>query len=995
MADFIFLEPSCDIHLVLDPNFKRSGNALNKLKLTVFEGIWNIPQTNPPRISRDFTINPVAPGAIAVEFYPATQNLVQYDAHSGELTPQHAGEVFMQVAYPDAGATTPDRHHFVVARIQVHDTMNGWWFGNNSLSVFMDPVLAHSQPSIYALFDETASGEGILGDITGHGYIELTSNNVPVFDKITKYRDRIQGKQVGTGKLRGELNTPMLTQSQELDIAVVDFASTPVPLLKDVDVQFTKPRIVQHNVLFLAEGFLASEEGLFDALATSVATGLRDNARHSPYNHVGHGFNFWKVFKPSKERGITVSRELMATGENRGSAIPFSFKAEGSIPLQRLLEIAGFPRVKEGDHRKTAAVLRQAWKDPDSDASLAGYKDDNVKDPIIEEWKNSHSEGILQALDSFYGLRYGVRPGERLSITLPTPFLTSAAPTVNGVNPFVQRIHSWFRPDDGSSIIHEDWRRFAPELLYSGLIVNSKGRVQNRSHGNLILDHIFQFTVPPAAGVTGTDLNVGQLWHNNFAVSGTSETREVNSVGLVCIFVNDAYGGGAFFNNQTLLGVALDKKLQIASAIARPAPNVRRLDRQLDRDLPVNTTEPDPIKARKIKLPRIIDMAAHEFGHALVLGDEYEAEGGVGSDDADIWDNLSFYDQVSATPPTPLGQSPKIDADKVKWLSLHRIAKSDAIIKKAERVSPTQIKVTLAPGRVTRWTDGEELLLRMQKGDVEPRRRQLPIDPNFDILTLQVDGAPDATNNTIVLKGNALPISVDDFRAGSVLMIPKRFRADALVKDAQRLSDTEMKITLDAGKVSRWTNGERVFLHSGSSDEVLELFISAVPSQTDNTITLRTINFANTLPADLFRFRTGSLLSDNHDYKDNAEKLVGERAVIDHMKNTHNPLSTNFESSAANGCRPVLGNDATDVDKPPRIGGMKQLCKDYRLVGLYEGGDSHSCRVFRPTGGCKMRNQFQEGDEGEFCFVCKYLIVNRIDASLHEKLDAEYPKPKK
>jgi len=455
------------------------------------------------------------------------------------------------------------------------------------------------------------------------------------------------------------------------------------------------------------------------------------------------------------------------------------------------------------------------------------------------------------------------------------------------------------------------------------------------------------------------------------------------------------------FNNQTLLGVSLDKKLSIASAITR-TDKIRQLDRQLNTDFPVAPVDPndpntqDPIKRRKINLPRVIDMAAHEFGHALVLGDEYEENGGVGSDEANIWDNLSFYDQVSATtPPAPLGQFPKIDPDKVKWMSLHRIVKSDAIVKKAEKVSPNQIRVTLAPGRVSRWTDGEELLLRMQKGDVEFFRRQLPIDPNFDILELQVDGAPNATNNTILLKGNALPNAVDDFRAGSVLLIPKRFRADAVVKDAQRLTDTELKLTFAPGKVSRWTNGERVFLHSGSSDEILELFISAVPSQTENTITLRTINFANTLPADLNDFRTGSLLSDDHDYKDNLEKRVGERAVLDHMRNNHDPLSNNFESSAPNGCKPVLGTASTDVDKPPRIGGMKQLCKDYRLVGLYEGGDSHSCRVFRPTGGCKMRNQFGEGGEGEFCFVCKYLIVNRIDASFHEKLDAEYPRPKK
>lgn len=995
MAEFIFLEPSCDIHLIRDQAFQRNGNALNNLRLTVFEGNWQAPQNNPPRVSRDINIDPVALDRVVVDFYPAALNIVQYDQATGELRPQNTGEVFMQVRVADPVPNVPDRHHSIVARIQVHDTMNGWWFGNNSLSAFLDPVLAHSQVSIYALFDEIAQGEGLVGDITGHGYIELTSNNPALFDKSAKYKDRIQGKATGNGTLRGELNTPMLTQDHTLDVEVVDFASTPVALLEDVDVQFNKARIEQHNILFLAEGFTAAEEDVFDALVTKVANGLRANARHSPYNHVRDGFNFWKAFRPSTERGITMSHELMATGEHRGGAIPFKIVAEDSISLPQLLQIAGFPRLRANDHRKTPAVLRQEWKEPTSDASLAGYKDERVKDGIIEEWKASHSEGILQAQNSFYGLRYGMRLGERLSDLSPGPPVTAAAPTVNGVNPFVQRIHEWFSPNARPTIISEDWRRFAPELRYSVLIENNVGSLTRNSLGNLILDHIAQLTVIPAPGLAGTDLNVGQLWHNNLPAAGVVDTREVNSVGLVCVLVNDGHVGGAMFNNRTLLGVSLEEKFEIGSGIVRPTPNVRQLNRQLDRDLPFDPANPKDMAGGRAKLATIIDIAAHEFGHALVLGDEYEESGGVGSNTADHWDNLTFYDNISAVPPTPLGQSPRIDPDKVKWLSLHRIAKADSLVRRAEKLSATQIRVTLAPGRVARWSDGEELLLRMQKGDVEFHRRQLPIDLQTEVLQLQVDGAPDVTNNRIVLKGTNLPASVADFRAGSVILIPKRFRADAIVRDAQKLSTTELKVTLDPGKVSRWNNGERVFLHSGFSNEVIELFINAVPSQADHTITLRTINFFNTLPATLDDFKAGSLLSDDRDYKDNAEKFLGERAVLDHMRNNHSPLSDNFESAAPNGCREVRGNDATESDKPPRIGRMKQLCKDYRLVGLYEGGDSSSCRVYRPTGGCKMRNQSAPNSEGEFCFVCKYLIVNRIDAGQHDRLEPEYPRPKK
>ena len=1000
MADFMFIQPSCDIHLVRDPNFQRNGNSLNNVRLTVFEGNWQGPENPPVRNSRNFKIDRVEGvdglARIECDFYPAVQNIVAYDQATGVLTPRDAGEVFMQVRLADPDGNNADRHHYVIARIQVHDTMNGWWFGNNSLSVFQDDLLAHSQVSLYALFDETAQGEGLVGDITGHGYVDLTSANPALFDKSAVYQDRIQGKAIGTDQLRGRINTPMLDQPQELRVEVVEFTGNTIPLLEPVDVQFDKPRIEQHNILFLGEGFTAAEEGVFDAAVTKISSGLRGNARHSPYNLVKDGFNIWKAFMPSRERGITLSREVAAKGEHRGAAIPTRFTFKDSVSLTQLIQIVGLPSLRNHDDRKTAAVLRQAWKEPDSDASQAGYKDEAVKDTVIEEWKASHSEGILQALDSFYGLRYGLRPGERYSVFVDGPPITAPGQVVNGANTFVQRMHEWFIPQAGTQVINEDWRRFAPELRYSTLIVGNRRGLQKFSLGNLILDHIRQLTVTPEPGVTGTDFNVGQLWHNDFSPTGSADTREVSSNGLVCMLVNDAYVGGALFNNQTILGVSLDDKLQIATALDTSVQNIRRLNRALNRDLPFDATNPDHLAGKKLKIKSIVDVAAHEFGHSLALGDEYETEGGLGSEVADFSDNLTFYDNISVIPPTPLGQEPKIDPDRVKWLSLHRVARADTIVRRAERLSDTQARVTLAPGLVSRWSDGEAVLLRKQKCDVEPFRRQLPLDPLTDVLQLQVDGAPDATNNTVTLKGNNLPASLDDFLAGSVLLIPKRFRGDAIARDAERLSDTELKVTLEPGKVSRWRKGERAFLHSGSGGEVIELFITADPAVAQNTITLRTISLFNTLPGSLNEYKAGSILSEDRQYKDNSEKFVAERAVIDHMRDRKIPLSNNFKDSAPDGCRELLGKEDTEADKPPvNIGGMKRLCKDYRLIGLYEGGNSHTCRVYRPAGGCKMRNQSDQGSEGEFCFVCKYLIVNRVDAGQHERLDGQYPRPKK
>jgi hypothetical protein len=53
--------------------------------------------------------------------------------------------------------------------------------------------------------------------------------------------------------------------------------------------------------------------------------------------------------------------------------------------------------------------------------------------------------------------------------------------------------------------------------------------------------------------------------------------------------------------------------------------------------------------------------------------------------------------------------------------------------------------------------------------------------------------------------------------------------------------------------------------------------------------------------------------------------------------------------------------------------------------------------VYRPAGLCKMKmlGNPTTGDI-EFCHVCKYLIVNRVNPALHPLLDAKhYPTPKK
>src|SRR5262245_22540553 len=110
MADFILLEPSCDIHLAVEglPAAKRS------VALRVFEGIQDA-------LIGFYAISDVDTN-LEFDFFPLGQAFVQFDNATRSLTPVAPGTVFMQVRYLDP--ITTDDYHYLVVRIQVHQTIN-------------------------------------------------------------------------------------------------------------------------------------------------------------------------------------------------------------------------------------------------------------------------------------------------------------------------------------------------------------------------------------------------------------------------------------------------------------------------------------------------------------------------------------------------------------------------------------------------------------------------------------------------------------------------------------------------------------------------------------------------------------------------------------------------------------------------------------------------------------------------------------------------------
>jgi len=125
--------------------------------------------------------------------------------------------------------------------------------------------------------------------------------------------------------------------------------------------------------------------------------------------------------------------------------------------------------------------------------------------------------------------------------------------------------------------------------------------------------------------------------------------------------------------------------------------------------------------------------------------------------------------------------------------------------------------------------------------------------------------------------------------------------------------------------------------------------------------------------------------------------------VLQHINQTQGPLNVKTIGVGENPSRPCDPTDERLIYEfiqypqslPPELR-RKTMSYSSRLVGLYESGGSYYCGVYHPTGSCMMRKN-PETDKltneiisFKFCHVCRYILVDKIDPSMHGLIDADY-----
>ncbi|HTF04400.1 MAG TPA: hypothetical protein VK826_10250, partial [Bacteroidia bacterium] len=428
---------------------------------------------------------------------------------------------------------------------------------------------------------------------------------------------------------------------------------------------------------------------------------------------------------------------------------------------------------------------------------------------------------------------------------------------------------------------------------------------------------------------------IGRHWSPNGSTRAKDE-------GLVCIIYNDRTGG----REANYLFFTL-----VPTSFMDPPPRISDSGYYLfDPPRPVSGAVTNPLRwrvSRDIwpfdatavtadKVDSMCDTLTHELGHSLVLGDEYEEISGAAAGvSAHRMDNLTFLDLIHHTTGTPN----EIDPSRLVWASLHRVSRSDRIISATwnlTNVNAITAELRIAPASVSQWPTTTPVFIR------EFRRNDWFVTVDYGgihIRNTMISTMPRAGEDPLVVL-ETISISAADATTGVLtISVPKAKFPAAW----QALPDPDFRTRVNG---LNW---------SGAL-----LFLPLV--------------------------------------RDGVTLKLADSEVMQFMTTNHMPL-TNNRSGAG-----VCGTASATADNPPGTvinTTLRNLpTHTFRIIGAYEGGDHNTCTVYRPTGFCRMRNSSGMPDGSaivdpafvsEFCYVCQYLIINRINPAKLVLLEANYP----
>jgi len=706
------------------------------------------------------------------------------------------------------------------------------------------------------------------------------------------------------------------------------------------------------NVLFIPDGFRSEDKDIFDRIIDNYISDLSKGKITAPFDMLAGSMNFWKVFVTSGDRGVNSRCDVYVKevdGVLKGVPLPDPYKPvlENGNPNENaadwyfssLLYHVGLPLKDDvSDLVRTNAVLKAEWK---LTTLLTVQQVNDITPSAIENWRKVGERRLPEERDTVLGLLVD----DYSAVSIDGNF--------NMINFFDKR------------------------MTRSGL--NSFLRTLVDSDANPIGKY---FVSGGAIGLQGKD------YKNIVLVSAASRAREQNT------------GAGFFITIRDF-----DGSFQMDAADI----TLKKMAIKFDNSMEELST------GKKATL-------THELGHSFALEDEYSEQppfpGYTGKfiNDGTVtgWNYTRYTglasrmdwsanavartDMLSLN--TNLPGTNMLDANKLKW-RYHRIDKCAILISGlTATANANEYRISVRPGHAQGFVAAQKAFLRKRvvfKYRVL-RNVGVPVAAQ-DVLTVipATIHLTAATITNINAGSNQITVSDTDgasyvltfatagsaalFANGDVVEIQRsiynepiysRIRTPAPAPNNPVVSDTivpSISQELDVVSVNNTTN--EIVFKTADNTALNASFLSS-PAGSE-------IIFYKPMDA------PSSVRTPAYKYAE-----VISKKVLDYL--VANPFAFNAkpDPAHANTITEVIDNSAEQDSSIP--GSLVPSCTSQKkkIVAIYAGGDQHHGDIYHATGKCFMRNQYHDGSLEEFCVVCKYTLVNMIDARKHDELNGKY-----
>lgn len=487
-----FLNPSADIHLVLNPVTHQ------KIQLDV--------------IGFDDTSGHI--GSIRDNCrFKIVNRQIAYVSLSGLLTAKGRGITFLTVTHIGTNLE-------LVARIWVHNSIVKFYQGNNTATV--NKGTDNLQLTMFAEFSD-----GDLEDVTGHPYFFFHSA-APTIAKVDTTSGRVEGINTGNTiiTILENINT---TNVGTVPLTVKEALNNPRPIVERVS--FKGYGAEKKNILFLAEGFTIADKEKFKEIVINIDRRMRNSDLHEPYKLLSNDYNTWMAFEPSAESGITIGpflslklnpianiRDFSPDYDNVTMAIP------NSLTINQLIDLVGPPTREQKDATTfTRADAGALWGN-----LIPGFNANSLE--VFPEWQLALNEGRLKPRNTALGLINGLRIGDRY-----------ARPT----NPD-KPDNSWYRSlKSAANFFYMDSRRVSSGKLSVNAISDSDRFFYNSPllPDLMVADYFTYLDSLREVSPTLPGFNIGNKWN----LHGDDQ-------GLVMIISNSEYHIANYFNFPSIFG---------------------------------------------------------------------------------------------------------------------------------------------------------------------------------------------------------------------------------------------------------------------------------------------------------------------------------------------------------------------------------------------------------------------------------------------------------